>query len=116
MSRRLRNVVTVSHIPPELQDWLKEEAARQSEETGQRVALWHVLADAIREKKERTAVETTAPPKDVEYFLEDGRGPFATVQEAMDALALPKDKRPQHNRWDRLSRELKKSIQRREKK
>ena len=37
-------------------------------------------------------------------------GPYATVQEALDALGLPKDKRPHHNRYDRLSAKLKKSI------
>ncbi len=51
-----------------------------------------------------------------EYILEDGRGPFDTVQLAMDKLGLDKATRPAHNRWDRLSTELKRKIQRREKK
>ena len=52
------------------------------------------------------------------FYLEGGLspvpgsvpGPYATVQEALDALGLPKDKRPHHNRYDRLSAKLKKSI------
>ena len=52
------------------------------------------------------------------YYLEGDQspvpgsvpGPYATVQEALDALGLPKDKRPHHNRYDRLSAKLKKSI------
>jgi len=44
-----------------------------------------------------------------EYYLKD-RGPFQTVQAAMDALGLDKDKRPKHNRWDRLSTQLKEQI------
>lgn len=55
--------------------------------------------------------ETRFQPRDsVEYVLADGQGPYATVQEAMDAMGLPKDKRPQHNRWDRLSNDLKAKI------
>lgn len=50
-----------------------------------------------------------------EYFLKDGRGPFATVQEALDAMALPADKRPAHNRWERLAKDLKGQVERREK-
>jgi len=49
-----------------------------------------------------------------EYYLKD-RGPFQTVQEAMDALGLDKETRPQHNRWSRLSTQLKDTIQRRPK-
>ncbi len=45
--------------------------------------------------------------------MQDGHGPFESVQAAMDALGLPKDKRPKHQRWDRLSAQLKEQIQRR---
>jgi hypothetical protein len=59
---------------------------------------------------------TPKPPTgEVEYWLKDGRGPFATVQEAMDGLGLDKKTRPQHNRWDRLSTALKDSILRKPK-
>ncbi|GAH87322.1 unnamed protein product, partial [marine sediment metagenome] len=50
-----------------------------------------------------------------EYYLKDGRGPYSDVQAAMDALGLPMDKRPKHQRWDRLSTQLKEQIQRRPK-
>ena len=50
-----------------------------------------------------------------EYFLKDGRGPFATIQEAMDKLGVPMANRPQHNRYDRLSAEWQGKIDRREK-
>ena len=55
------------------------------------------------------------PSGEWEYYLKDGRGPFSTVQEAMDAMGLDKATRPQHNRWDRLSTQLKDTIQRRPK-
>ena len=45
-----------------------------------------------------------------EYYLQDGRA-FESVQAAMDELGLDKDKRPKHNRWDRLSTQLKEQIQ-----
>ncbi len=50
-----------------------------------------------------------------EYCLQDGRGPYETVQLAMDELGLDKETRPQHNRWSRLSAQLKGFIQRRPK-
>jgi hypothetical protein len=37
-------------------------------------------------------------------------GPFATVQEAMDALGIDKATRPTHNRYDRLSKKLREEI------
>ena len=56
-----------------------------------------------------------AKPGEWEYMLQDGRGPFATVQLAMDGLDLDKNNRPSHNRWDRLSTAYKEKIQRRPK-
>jgi len=50
-----------------------------------------------------------------EYYLQDGRGPFPDIQAAMDEMGLDKEKRPHHNRWDRLSSQLKDQIQRRPK-
>ena len=50
-----------------------------------------------------------------EYVLADGRGPYATIQEALDAMGVDKKKRPQHNRWERLSGDLQKQIVMREK-
>jgi len=50
-----------------------------------------------------------------DYYLQDGRGPFESVQAAMDELGLDKNTRPGHNRWDRLSTALKEKIQRRPK-
>jgi len=50
-----------------------------------------------------------------EYRLKDGRGPYADIQAAMDELGLDKATRPQHQRWDRLSTQLKAQIERRAK-
>jgi len=61
------------------------------------------------------APQSAETPSETEYYLEDGRGPFESVQLAMDAMGLDKDSRPQHNRWDRLSTALKEKIQRRPK-
>ena len=38
-----------------------------------------------------------------EYYLKDGRGPFESIQKAMDELGIPAGQRPTHNRYDRLS-------------
>jgi hypothetical protein len=45
-----------------------------------------------------------------QYKTKDGKGPFTTVQEAMDALGLDKANRPTHNRYDRLSKKLQEEI------
>ncbi|MBA7613584.1 hypothetical protein ES703_20835 [subsurface metagenome] len=50
-----------------------------------------------------------------EYFLADGRGAYATIQLAMDALGVAKGNRPQHNRYDRLSDDWKAKIIRKDK-
>ena len=50
-----------------------------------------------------------------EYYLKDGRGPFETVQKAMDELDIPQGQRPTHNRYDRLSNDWKGKIERRAK-
>ena len=51
-----------------------------------------------------------------EYFLKDGRGPFGTTHDALDALGIPKDKRGQYyHRWDRLPKELQEQLERRPK-
>jgi len=47
-----------------------------------------------------------------EYYLQDGRGPFESVQAVLDELGLDKNTRPKHNRWSRLSAELKDTIRR----
>lgn len=59
------------------------------------------------------AAPTTAAPAPSgqwQYRLKDGRGPFDSVQAAMDAMGLDKATRPQHNRWHRLSTSLKDAI------
>jgi hypothetical protein len=66
--------------------------------------------------------ETPAPPQadttglgGWEYYLQDGRGPYADIQKAMDAMGMDQEERPHHNRWDRLSTSLKNQIPRRAK-
>jgi hypothetical protein len=66
----------------------------------------------ITEGPHRVAAATAATG-DFEYYLKDGRGPFADVQLAMDAMGVDKTNRPHHNRWDRLSTEYKDAIPRR---
>ena len=45
------------------------------------------------------------------YYLTDGRGPFNTTLEALDAIGYPQDKRGQYyHRWDRLPKELQAQI------
>lgn len=50
-----------------------------------------------------------------EYYLKDGRGPFADIQAAMDAMGVAEANRPKHNRYDRLSAEWQGKIDRKAK-
>ena len=49
-----RNVICISHLDPDLHQWLKDEAARRRVQTGKRVAFWQVLEEALRDYKERS--------------------------------------------------------------
>lgn len=48
-----RNVVTLSHLDPELHEWFKQEAQRRTQETGVRVHAWQLFNTAAREFRER---------------------------------------------------------------
>ena len=48
-----RNVVCISHLDPEIHQWLREEAARRTADTGKRVAFWQVMDEALRRYKEK---------------------------------------------------------------
>jgi len=47
----LRNVVTLSDIPPELHTWLREEAARQTVERKTKVHIYSVVIEACHRYK-----------------------------------------------------------------
>ncbi len=89
------------------------ESGVEEEKTEQDVS--ERIAQAPAPQPAQPTPSTAAKPGEWEYYLEDGRGPFESVQTAMDTLGLDKDNRPQHNRWDRLSTALKEKIQRRQK-
>lgn len=78
-----------------------------------------VAEDKVEAELSERIAQTPAPqpakPGEWDYYLQDGRGPYETVQLAMDALGMDANNRPQHNRWDRLSTALKEKIQRRPK-
>ena len=105
-----RNVVTLSHLDPELHEWLKEEASRRSQDSA-RVSLSSIVQEAVRRLRdecERNPVESLplfnhGPG----FYLRDGQGPFVDVQTALEALGIPPEERPKHNRYERLSEKLK---------
>jgi len=73
------------------------------------------IAQAPAPQPAQPTPSAPSKPGEFEYFLQDGRGPFESVQAAMDEMGLDKNSRPMHNRWDRLSTALKEKIQRRPK-
>ena len=86
---------------------VEEEKVKQ--EIGERIA------QAPAPQPDQPTPSAPAKPGEFEYYLQDGRGPFESVQSAMDEMGLDKNNRPMHNRWDRLSTALKEKIQRRPK-
>ena len=48
MAHVQRNVVTLSNIPPDLHQWLREEAFRQSEKAGKKVGIYNIVVQAIQ--------------------------------------------------------------------
>jgi hypothetical protein len=50
------------------------------------------------------------PNQDEQYRLKDGRGPFPSIQECLDALGVAKEGRPNYNRWPELPPELQEKI------
>jgi len=75
------------------------------------------LPKAMRRQATRTGNGNgNGSGQEYEYFLKDGRGPFAGTLEALDAMNFPKDKRGQYyHRWDRLPKELQEAITRKPK-
>lgn len=47
----MRNVICISDMPPELQNWVKEEAKRRAAASGKRYAEALVYQEAVRELK-----------------------------------------------------------------
>jgi len=101
-------------VPPaETQAVEPAESGVEEEKTEQEVS--ERIAHAPAPQPAEATPSAAAKPGEWAYYLEDGRGPYESVQLAMDALGLDKDTRPTHNRWDRLSTTLKEKIQRRPK-
>lgn len=49
-----------------------------------------------------------------QFFIKaTGAGPFGDIQAVFDAMGMDKEKRPHHNRYDRLSSDLKEKIEQR---
>lgn len=101
-----RNVVTLSHLDPELHEWLKDEASRRSKD-GARVSLSSIVQEAVRRYKAEQESSLPLFNHGPGFYLRDGQGPFADVQTALEALGVPPDERPKHNRYERLSEKLK---------
>jgi hypothetical protein len=57
----MRNVVTLSDIPEETHKWLKQEAIRLTEKTGQKTHIYQVVLKAVDEYKTKVDAETSAP-------------------------------------------------------
>jgi hypothetical protein len=50
------------------------------------------------------------PNQDEQYKLKDGRGPFSSIQECLDALEVERVGRPSYNRWNELPPQYQEQI------
>jgi hypothetical protein len=62
----MRNVISISDMPADLHQWLKEEAERESKEAGRPVYMYQILIRAAEEYKARAeAQRVSRPPEPV---------------------------------------------------
>lgn len=53
MTRAIRNVVTLSTLPLELHEWLRDEAARRTQQEGKPVHIYSLVVAALEEFRQR---------------------------------------------------------------
>ncbi|KKL28340.1 hypothetical protein LCGC14_2376120 [marine sediment metagenome] len=103
---RLRRPLTLSDMEPELELWARQEVARRKALGLPRTAFYEVVNDAVRALRDQTK------PGDQVYYLKDGRGPYLTILECLDALGVPKGGRGLYwYRRDRLPKEYAEKIE-----
>ncbi|APV45096.1 DNA-binding transcriptional regulator, PadR family [Dehalogenimonas formicexedens] len=82
-----------------------------------RIIAWDVVKPQQIQQAQATAAPGTPPKrgKAYEYYIKgDGRGPYPNIQQAMNALDIPLAERPTHLRYERLGRQFKERLVRRE--
>lgn len=96
----------VSDTPVELERGIKLESERRKSLGLPRAALYHVLCDAMA-----LLLADLKEPRVHVYYV-DGRGPFLSTFEALDALGVPEEGRGAYwHRHDRLPQELQQKIE-----
>jgi hypothetical protein len=96
----------VSDTPVELERGIKEESERRKSLGLPRYALYHVLCDAMA-----LLLADLKEPRVHVYYV-DGRGPFLSTFEALDALGVPEEGRGLYwHRHDRLPKEYQDKIE-----
>lgn len=103
--RPARRPYTLSDMEPELELWIKQEALRRKALGLPRTALYEVVCDGVR-----TLQALTKPGTHV-YYLTDGRGPYLSTLECLDALGVPEHRGLYWHRHDRLPKEYADQIE-----
>jgi hypothetical protein len=92
----MRNVVTLSNLPTAMHEWLKQEAKRLSDETGEKISMYHVVMRAVDEYKQRVEQErdaqSTPPGSKLSEELRTGPDNGSSFFESPTSL----DSTPQH--------------------
>ncbi len=103
---RLRRPLTLSDFEPELEQWARQEVIRRKALGLPRVRFYEVVNDGVRALRDQTKAG------DHVYYLQNGRGPFWSIHECLDALGVPKEVRGLYwYRHDRLPKEYADQIE-----
>jgi len=104
MSNGHRNVITLSNIPPDLHEWTRAEAERRKRLGLPGASITAVHFHGLRAIQVQQATSKT--------YLLDGKGPYFSTLECLDALGVPQEERGRYwHRWDRLPQEYQARIQ-----
>ena len=104
--RKPRRPYTLSDMEPELELWIKQEARRRKALGLPRTAFYEVVCDGVRKLKALTKSGGHV------YYLTDGRGPYLSTLECLDALGVPQEHRGLYwHRHDRLPKEYADQIE-----
>ena len=107
--KRWRNVVSLSHVDPDLEQWLKEEAERRKELALPGRYFYELVNIVLEGFKERIQ------DRDHDYYLKDGRGPYYFIAECLDVLGVPPESRNEDwGHWENLPDEYRSQIKRRD--
>lgn len=89
----MRNVITLSDMPKDLHDWLKNEAYRQSRLKGRRIGIYQLVVQAVQEYR-RNVEKNTGDPQNLGNgtVVEVFRKKLQPAEVKRHCVCVPKEK------------------------